>query len=456
NANDAIKSDFKAQEAFKVNEKMAKSMRNLGFGTVLTFREDGLARGTSALVSLSDEAENRVMLKGEAGAHYSLNRGSSRQMYPVSTMGFIALLRQTYMDAEWYQGAKNENFFDNTLEAWNLIQDLPQFFDSRGYLNLLRADKVGDEFGVQYIIKGSGDEYKRLDAIKATRAPLIIPVNFPGKYKVEDPYAARQISLGDMMHWEQAPANPARLAEKGVEFALTTHGLKKKADFWKNLRKAIEYGLSEEDALKALTYIPARLVQADQMIGSIRQGKMANFIISSGNIFASSTSIYENWIQGKPFRMKELNHLDIRGNYDLKVAGKSYMLEIGGKLEAPKFTVMLSDSTKLKTQGSLNQNLIHIRFVADTAKKSESGMDRLSGWVNDKAFNGEGQLADGSWIKWAATQTKAFEAKQDKKAAQKKKTKPAIGQPLYPMVAYGFETKPKSQDMLIKNATVWT
>ena len=131
NANDAIKSDYQAVEEFKIDDASAKGMRNLGFGTVLTFRKDGLARGASALVTLNDLTPNEVTLKKIAGAHYSFSRGTSSQTYPVSIMGFIALLRQTYMDAAWYKGAKNENFTDLTLDAWNDLQNLPQFFESK-------------------------------------------------------------------------------------------------------------------------------------------------------------------------------------------------------------------------------------------------------------------------------------------------------------------------------------
>src|SRR5690606_446798 len=115
-------------------------------------------------------------------------------------MGFMALLRQTYLDAAWYQSAANEGYVDNSLMAWNTLQELPQIFEAPGWMQILRADKLGDEFGVQYIIRGNGDEYQRLDAIKATNAPLIVPVSFPDAYDVDDPYDAQNVRLKDMMH----------------------------------------------------------------------------------------------------------------------------------------------------------------------------------------------------------------------------------------------------------------
>ncbi len=464
NANDAIKTTFSASEAFTVQEKDAKMHRNLGFGAVLTYRPDGVARGTSALVSLSDENENKVVLKDQVGAHYAFSKGSSGQMYPVSLMGYIALLRQTFLDAQWYEQTGKKEFLDLTLEAWNQQQNLPQFFEVRNYLDLLRADKVGDEFGVQYIIKTNGDEYKRIEEVKATQAALIVPLNFPNAYSVDDPYEAMRVPLEDMMHWEQAPANLARLAQNGIEFSITTDGLKKKTEFWQNLRKAIQHGLTEKDALKALTYTPAKLLKAESMVGSLAQGKYANFIVTSGNIFDKKSVIHTNWIQGKTFTVKPAPEQDYRGNYQLSVNNQKYRLEIGGDAYAPKLKVYMGEKKSLNTKGSIEEGLISLSFQADTSKKSKTGFTRLSGWITEKTMSGQGQLSDGTWTKWSASYTGAI---KDKKSDQDDKSKgeedeeeeqksPQVGKVMYPFMAYGNQEMPQPQNVLFKNATVWT
>src|SRR5205085_5041289 len=101
--NQAIKSDVDAYKIFSVDESKAKPLRDLGFGTVLSHVRDGIARGTSTLVTLGTEKENFVIIKERASAHYSFNTGSSTQSYPSSMMGEIALLRQTFIDAQWYK-----------------------------------------------------------------------------------------------------------------------------------------------------------------------------------------------------------------------------------------------------------------------------------------------------------------------------------------------------------------
>src|SRR5260221_3390609 len=266
NANQAIRSHYNAADEFSINSKTADELRKIGFGSVLTFKPDGIARGTSAFVTLGEETENKSLLKAKAAAHYSFNRGTSTQNYPRSMMGFVALLRQTYLDAEWFVSQNPRPFADNSLEAWIQSQRMPQLFEASDWLGVLRADRVGDEFNVQYIIKGGGDEYKRINEIKETRASLIVPVNYPEAFDVENPLDATPVSLAEMKNWELAPANPGTLEKNGVNFALTTSGLKKPADFIPNVRKAIENGLSEGAALKALTSTPAKLLNVDNQV----------------------------------------------------------------------------------------------------------------------------------------------------------------------------------------------
>jgi hypothetical protein len=229
NWNEAIRPDKRASGMFSHNKKDAEELRKLGFGTVLTHQFDGIARGTSALVALADASENESVIKGEAAAHYSFSKGTSAQDYPSSLMGVISLLRQTYLDAQWYKVTPaDKREYNISLEEWNRIQNLPQIFEVTDKLSALRADKIGDEFRIQYIIKGKGDEYQRIQDIKNSNAPLILPVAFPAAFEVEDPLDARMISLADLKHWEMAPANPAILAENRIEFAFTLADLKEK------------------------------------------------------------------------------------------------------------------------------------------------------------------------------------------------------------------------------------
>ncbi len=449
NANDAIRSHYQASAEFNLNTKAAEEFRNAGFGSVLTFRADGIARGTSAFVSLGENRDNKSLLKSQAAAHYSFNRGTSTQNYPRSMMGYIALLRQTYLDADWYGSQTPRPFSDQSLEAWIQTQKLPQIFEANEWHNVLRADKVGDEFGVQYIIKGGGDEYKRIDEIKATNAPLIVPVNYPEPFEVEDPLDAMSVSLADMKHWELAPANLARLEKGGITFSITANGLKSPNEFLANVRKAISYGLSESAALQALTTTPARLLKVDDQVGALKKGMLANFIITSGKLFDEKTILHQNWVQGQQFVIKALDVQDANAAYSLTVNGQAGKLEISGDSGSPKGKVTF-DTTSVDASIRFANDMITLSYQPIKAKTDRV---RLSGWKEGTGFRGKGQLPDGTWVTWTAVRSGDIPKKDDKPATD---LTVDLGKVLYPFVAHGSAALPPQQTLLIKNATVWT
>jgi imidazolonepropionase-like amidohydrolase len=444
--NEAVKPEVRGNEIFIANPQSAKTLRDLGFGAVSTHLADGIARGTAVLVSLADDKEHDIVLKAEAAAHFSFSKGVSTQNYPSSIMGSIALVRQTFLDAQWYKATGGE--YNISLDYWNKNLALPQIFEVSNKLNLLRADKVGDEFSKQYIIKGVGEEYQVIKDVKATNAPLILPVNFPDAYDVEDPYDAQVISLTEMKHWELAPTNPSAVAKAGIEFALTPDGLKNKADFIKNIQKAIEYGLDKQTALKAITYTPAKLIGAENMVGSLKKGMVANFLITSKEIFDKENTIYENWVQGKKYIITDMNVLDIRGDYKLNIGTEPLTLKISGKAEKPDFKVN-KDTIKYNTNGSLDGKLLTLTF--DKANKKI----RLSGIVDGKMY-GEGQDENGKWLTWNAEKTAEAKDETKKDEAKKEEKAPELGKIIYPFTAFGSVEVPKMEMVLIKNATVWT
>lgn len=452
NANQAIRSHYNAGDEFTADAKVADEMRKLGFGAVLTSKPDGLARGTSAFVTLAEGSDNKALLRHKAAAHYSLDKGSSTQAYPTSMMGYIAVLRQTYLDAQWFGSQNPRPFADHSLEAWIQNQKYPQIFDATNWMNVLRADKVGDEFGVQYIIKGAGDEYKRITEIKATNANLIVPVNYPDAYDVEDPFDAERVSLAEMKHWELAPTNLGALEKAGVNFVITTSGLRKLSDFLPNIRKAMEYGLSETAAIKALTSTPAQLLKVDDQVGSLRKGMLANFIITSGKLFDEKTTIYQNWIQGQAFELKSFDIRDFSGNYNLTVNGKSYNLEVSGEAGSHKSKIKVTDTTSIDVTATFGNDLITLSFKPEA--KSQ-GTIRLSGWSDANGWKGKGQLVDGTWTTWSSTRTGDLATKNTAKAGAADK-KEELGKVIYPFIAHGYTSLPVAETMLIKNVTVWT
>ena len=486
--NQALKAEVDAVRIFSVDEPKAKALRESGFGTVLTHQKDGIIRGTGAVVTLANQKDNLVIVKERASANYSFSKGTSTQSYPSSIMGTIALLRQTYYDASWYKSnpaAATTEGLNITLKNFNDNQPLPQIFDAQDRTtdlwNLMRADRIGDEFGVQYIIKATGKEYQRIKEVAATKAPLIVSVNFPQAQDVEDPNDSRLISLADMKAWELAPTNPAAIEKAGIPFCLTTADLRDSKTFMTNLRKALEYGLTENAALEALTKNPASWLGVYDKVGSIDAGKLANFVITTGPIFADKTSVLQNWVQGEKYSVKEDAWNSIAGTYHLGVnttAGpQTYTLDVKSNSSA---NVIGKDT--LTTRFSFDGKTVKISFAGPQRRRPGANMaavmgggagfpgmgaaaaaatslpanaTRLSGYSNGTTWNGTGVDSTGSPLTWSASLVSLAAAKPD---TSKPKTMPKLGGTFYPFTAFGNSdsTLPKPETVLFKNATVWT
>lgn len=462
NWNQAIHPETDASHLFASDEARAKPLRDIGFGTVLSHSKDGIARGTGVVVMLTDENENFSIIKQHASAHYSLSKGTSTQSYPSSLMGAIALLRQTYLDAQWYKTAPHSEGTNLSLQAFNEEQSLPQFFEGDDKWQDLHGDRIGKEFGVQYIIKAGENEYQRIADIAATKASYIVPVNFPETMDVEDPNNARFVSLADMKHWELAPTNPGAFEKAGINFCLTAADLRDTKQFLPNLRKAFENGLTEGKALEALTKIPAMLVGVYDKVGSLDAGKLGNFLITTGPIFSEKTNIVENWVRGKRFDVKEDAWKDARGQYNLVVtsiggASQSYTLDVKSSSSA---SVIGKDT--MTTKFAFDGKLVTLSFGGSTSSSGggrragrPSASTHLSGAVNGQTWNGNGTDTAGNLVIWAATFTKSNGPDTTGTAARNRHGG-RLGKVLYPFEGYGWDTLPTAHDILVKNTTVWT
>jgi len=448
--NDHIRPDINPVKDFSFDTKKAKELLNAGFGVVNTHLQDGIIRGNGLLIALNPNSSNAYRVLDTKSAQYlSFSKSAlSKQAYPGSRMGAMALLRQTYNDASWYALGNMKNK-DLALEALNSNKSLVQIFETGNLLDALRADKIGDEFGIQYTIVGSGDEFERISDVQKTNANFIIPINFSDAFDVSNPLLAEQISLRDMRKWNQEPSNLRVLTENGVNFALTTRSLKSVKTFHKNLQKAIKYGFDKEKALASLTTIPATII-GNSAIGNLKTGSHANFIVTSGDIFDAKTTIYENWVQGEKNVVNDMTIKDITGDYMLSVNDKNYDLTISGKGAKQTAAVKIGDE-KVKSKFSYKEDWISITLNEDSV------YTRMLGKVINASNVMQGTAFDtkGNETSWSASVQVKKDAK--KKEDTKKEEAAIVVVPVsYPNLGFGNYKLPETETILIQNVTVWT
>ena len=450
--NESIKSEVNAFENFNYDQTKAEEFLKAGFGVVGTHVQDGVARGSGTLIALNNSDKSLRLLSNNISNHFGFTRSvTTNQSYPSSLMGMMALLRQMYLDMNWYKNG-NSKTKDASLEALINNQNLVQIFTTEDKLNSIRVAKIAKEFRLNYVLKGGGNEFERIDEIKNTNSKFIIPINFPEAYDVSNSFLSDQIDLSDLRFWNQAPTNLKVLSDNNVVFALTTDKLKKTEDFRVNLLKAIKYGFDKTKALEALTTIPASIMGKSNEIGSLNKGSFANFVITSGAIFDEKTVLYENWVQGNKFVVNDMTTIDIRGNYDLTIDTNTYKWKIDGEIATPKSEITDVNSKKINSKITIAAN-----WITASMKSNDSINDRfsrLSGYIeNAQKLSGKAILANGKEVKWSAIKTAPFLVVKDSSKADK----PNLVLPVtFPNIAYGNNKKPSQQTILFKNATVWT
>ena len=451
NWNQAIKPEVNAVESFSVDEATAVGFRNNGYGVVFTHVKDGIARGTGAVVTLAGTNENNSILKTKAAQVFSFDKGTSTQSYPSSLMGSIALLRQTYLDAKWYTTKPASEGVNLSLEAFNANAGLPQIFVADDKWSTLRADRIAKEFGTQYIIRGGDNGYQRIDEMAKIKASYILGIDFPAALDVEDANDARFVALSEMKHWELAPTNPAAFEKAGINFSISTGDMRDGKQFLANLRKAVQYGLSETKALEALTKTPAQQIGVYDQVGSLEVGKLANFLITTEPIFNSSAKIIENWIQGNKYDVNAGEWKNFAGKYKLTInnAGTKTTYTVDLKKD---LTANMIGADTLAAKIAVSESLVKISFPERKGRGAES--IRLSGVIADGGWSGFGTDAKGAKLTWSANLIAAATSV----VAEKKATESVnlVSKVTYPFVGLGNEVVPQQETILIKNATVWT
>jgi N-acetylglucosamine-6-phosphate deacetylase len=329
--------------------------RSLGIGARLVAPREGIIKGQSALVLTSEGDISEAILDDSVALHIRLSNPVGRRSgYPTSPMGAVALARQAGYDAQWYKAALTAVRADPLLprpDANVAMEALGRYLDAGGLviadapneLFVDRADRFAREFTLRLAIRGSGNEYRRLNEVRKTQRAIIVPLDFPKPPEVDSPENAISVELEDLMHWHLAPENPGRLAEAGVKISLTTNGLDKRSDFLAQLRRAIKRGLSREHALRALTINPAELLGVERQLGSVEVGKIANLVVTDGDLFDKG-EVLTTWVNGKPYEIKGKPIATFAGQWKLSSSEpignmKDWRLTISGKPEKPSASI---------------------------------------------------------------------------------------------------------------------
>lgn len=359
------------------DESAAGKLRRAGVTTALVAPDQGLFRGTAALVNLGDGGPRENLLRRDVAQAAAIARQSS---YPNSDMGAVALLRQALIDAAWYDRAQDAYRrnpaqarppADASLAALAPVAAarVPLLYDSDDPEDSLRTIAIARELGVDLWLVGHGREYQRLAALAAGGVPHLLPVDFPDA-PVVDGDDDLDVELTTLRHWDRAPGNPSALIGAGVRVAFTAHGLSDPAALHGNLAKAIERGLTPDQALAGLTTTPAELIGIADRAGTVEVGKMANLVEVEGDLFVDKPKVRAVWIDGQRYVLEEIKppEVDPVGTWDLAIqAGPqqiSVTLDVTGEVGDLAATIGTEGGTLDVSSAIVSGKALEIAFDA--------------------------------------------------------------------------------------------
>ena len=290
------------------------SWREAGFTTALVEPQGGIFPGQGSVVDLGDERAGNMVVKPRATLDISLDPTGGFFSFPGSLMGVVAYVRQVFIDTRWYQDAMSiynahtegveRPPYDETevVIGRALDENEPVLLPANEKLRIYRAVRLGNEWQIHTILTGVQEGYDMADFIAQSKMPALVNVNWPTMPMEGD---EDNITLRELRYWDRAPSTPAALSKAGVLYAFYSGGLSNPKDILKNVKKAIDRGLSPDDALKAMTINPAQILGVSDRLGTIEQGKIANLVVTDGDIFSEKTKVKDVFVDGMRYEIHE-------------------------------------------------------------------------------------------------------------------------------------------------------
>jgi imidazolonepropionase-like amidohydrolase len=311
-------------------------LANAGITSVLATPTNGVVKGQSALVNVvgpvdepqignvGDYRAGLQVVRAPVALHVEFATAGGRGGYPVSLLGVISFVRQSFLDAQYQQAAeqryarlKGNNAtrppHDPSLQALQpaLEGRLPVAFEADAAREIRRALAIAAEFKLDPVISGGREADQVATELKSRNAEVIYNLNYPTRPRTLAPDADEAIDT--LRARAQAPKVPAALEKAGVLFAFSSAGLREPRDFVRNAARAVREGLPPEAAVRALTINAARIAGAADRVGSLEKGKIANVLVTEGDLFDERPRIKHVFVDGRMLVVEEAPQAPQRG-----------------------------------------------------------------------------------------------------------------------------------------------
>lgn len=405
-----------AADKLNASDSKIKTWRSGGFTTAVTSPDQGIFPGQAAVINLAGKEPKDMVVKTPAALRITLNRARGGQ-YPGSLFGVIAYIRQLFFDAEQYAKAWEmyeanpsglvRPDYDRTLAPLVVTKkhNRPVLLPGSLARQINRAVNLGAELGLRTVVYGGQEGYRGVGYLKGKGVPVLVNVKWPEKDKNLDPKAEE--SLRTLRYRDRAPSSPAEFQKAGIPFAFYSGGVASPKAFLKNVKKSIDAGLAADAALRALTLSAAEIFDVSDRIGSIEPGKIANLVVTDGDLFEEKTKIKIVFVDGEKFDIKEAPKPPagkgdgkpgtLAGRWSLEVAAEDGTRQVTLDLSVDGENITGTVDSELGladiTKGTLTENNFSFTIIGDIGEGPED--ITFSGTIEGDTITGTVSLSAG-------------------------------------------------------------
>ena len=304
-----------AADEVNLADKRIETWRNGGFTTVVAAPKGGFFPGQAAVLDLAGDRPGDFVVKSPVAIPLNLAvTGGFGSGFPSSQMGVLAYVRQGFLDTDWSTRAQAAYEHNGHVErppydrsdaslAAALQKHVVVLIPANNSVQIQRSLELTDRWKVSGVIYGAQMAYENAADIAARKLPVLVNAKWPEAEKDADP--EDKPTLRELRFRDRAPSAPAALAKANVKFAFYSGGLTTPKDVLKAVKKSIDAGLPADAALRALTLSAAEIYGVSDRMGSIEVGKIANLVVTDGDLFDEKTKIKMVFVDGRRFETHE-------------------------------------------------------------------------------------------------------------------------------------------------------
>lgn len=303
------------------NDPGIEDLRAAGFTTAQVIPYGGMLPGTASIIQLGCPLADGPFIVNRSA--FATAFKPADHYYPGSLMGVMAKWRELYTQAvqtHAYQAVYASNRVGLTRPTSDLILESfypviekkePVLFKTEKVLDVQRALELINEFGLNAELANVQDGMDALEKIKDTNTPIFLSLDLPATD--EETYDDKAAEIFSREEWdalakrkqdavEAREHEAAAFQNAGIRFGFSTSDMKVN-EIRKNIRRMVAAGLSEDQALAALTTNASAILGLSDRLGTVEAGKIGNLVICDKSYFDEKSRVVDVFIDGRLYEI---------------------------------------------------------------------------------------------------------------------------------------------------------